>query len=187
MITGGVGTGKTILLQLLLRSIDTKVHYCLLANPTLSVHEFYYYLSATYEMREFDGNKARFMLDFADFLKQCRQQNERVLLIVDEAHVMPVGLLEEIRLLSNQEYQDYGVMSIFLVGQPELNEHLGHERLLPLRQRIAIRYHLQPFSAYDTAKYILFRLTRAGGQDANIFTPGAVQCIHGLPRGTALD
>ncbi len=186
LLTGGVGTGKTTLLQLLLKSIDTKVHYCLLANPTLSVHDFYYYLSAKYELPEFDGNKAKFLLAFADFLKGCGQRNERVLLIVDEAHAMPVELLEEIRLLSNQEYQDYGVMSIFLVGQPELNEHLAHERLLPLRQRIGIRYHLQPFSCEDTAKYIIFRLGRAGGQSSSIFSPEAVRLIHeaahGVPR-----
>ncbi len=186
LLTGGVGTGKTTLLQLLLKSIDSKVHYCLLANPTLSVKDFYYYLAAKYGLPEYTDNKAKFMLDFADFLKRCSQRNERVLLIVDEAHAMPVELLEEIRLLSNQEYQDYGVMSIFLVGQPELNEHLAHERLLPLRQRIGIRYHLQPFSSSDTAKYIIFRLGRAGGQSANIFSPEAVTCIHdtshGVPR-----
>jgi general secretion pathway protein A len=186
LLTGGVGTGKTTLLQLLLKSIDTRVHYCLLANPTLSVHDFYYYLSAKYELPEFDGNKAKFLLAFGDFLKGCGQRQERVLLIVDEAHAMPVELLEEIRLLSNQEYQDYGVMSVFLVGQPELNEHLAHERLLPLRQRIGIRYHLQPFSCQDTSQYIIFRLGRVGGQSAGIFSPEAVQLIHegahGVPR-----
>ena len=186
LLSGGVGTGKTTLLQLLLKSIDTKVHCCMLANPTLSVNEFYYYLSTKYGLREYDFNKAKFMLDFADFLKGCRQKNERVLLIVDEAHAMPVDLLEEIRLLSNQEYQEYGIMSIFLVGQPELNDHLAHERLLPLRQRVAIRYHLQPFSMEDTEKYILFRLTRAGCQQGGIFTPEALRLVHkiggGVPR-----
>ncbi len=126
------------------------------------------------------------MLDFAAFLKKCRQQKERVLLIVDEAHAMPVELLEEIRLLSNQEYQEYGIMSIFLVGQSELNERLAHERLLPLLQRIGIRYHLQPFSWEDTEKYILFRLIRSGGQSAEIFTKRAIERIHehskGVPR-----
>ncbi len=186
MLTGGVGTGKTTLLQVLLKSMDSNIHVCLLANPTLSINDFYYYLAAKYGLREFEGNKAKFMLDFADFLKKCRRQKERVLLIIDEAHAMPVELLEEIRLLSNQEYQEYGVMSIFLVGQPELNEHLTHERLLPLLQRIGIRYHLQPFSWEDTGKYILFRLTRSGGQSAEIFTRQAIERIHehskGVPR-----
>lgn len=186
LLTGGVGTGKTTLLQLLIKSMDSRVHLCLIANPTLSLHEFYYYLAAKYGLREFEGNKAKFLLDFADFLKQCREKKERVLLIIDEAHVLPVELLEEIRLLSNQEYQDFGVMSVFLVGQPELNERLAHERLLPLRQRIGIRFHLQPFSEEETRRYILFRLGKAGVQRGDLFNDEAIRLIHaeghGVPR-----
>jgi len=186
LLTGGVGTGKTTLLQLLAQSLDSRVHLCLIANPTLSLYEFYYYLAAKYGLREFEGNKAKFLLDFADFLKRCRENKERVLLIIDEAHVLPVELLEEIRLLSNQEYQDFGVMSVFLVGQPELNERLAHERLLPLRQRIGIRFHLQPFSEEETRRYILFRLGKAGVQRGDLFNDEAVRLIHaeghGVPR-----
>lgn len=186
LLTGGVGTGKTTLLQLLVKSLDAKVHLCLIANPTLALNDFYYYLAAKYGLREYEGNKAKFLLDFAEFLKRCRENNERVLLVIDEAHVLPVELLEEIRLLSNQEYLDFGVMSVFLVGQPELNERLGHERLLPLRQRIGIRFHLQPFSEEETKRYILFRLAKAGVQRGDIFNDEAVRLIHveghGVPR-----
>jgi len=186
LLTGGVGTGKTTLLQLLVKSLDEKVHLCLIANPTLALNEFYYYLAAKYGLGEYEGNKAKFLLEFADFLKRCRENKERVLLIIDEAHVLPVELLEEIRLLSNQEYQDFGVMSVFLVGQPELNERLAHERLLPLRQRIGIRFHLQPFSEEETKRYILFRLAKAGVQRGDIFSDEAVLLIHaaghGVPR-----
>ena len=183
LLTGGVGTGKTTLLQLLVKSIDTKVHVCLIANPTLSLHDFYYYISAKLGLNEYGGNKAKFMLEFAVFVQQCRVANERVLLVIDEAHVLPVELLEEIRLLSNQEYQEFGVMSIFLVGQPELNDRLSHERLLPLRQRIGIRFHLQPFSANETKKYIVFRLSKAGGQHAGLFKEEALQIIHAESKG----
>ena len=186
LLTGAVGTGKTTLLQLLVKSLDSRVHLCLIANPTLSLHDFYYYLAAKYGLREYEGNKAKFLLDFADFLKRCRENQERVLLIIDEAHVLPVELLEEVRLLSNQEYQDFGVMSVFLVGQPELNERLAHERLLPLRQRIGIRFHLQPFSEDETRRYILFRLGKAGAQRGDLFNDQAVHLIHteghGVPR-----
>ena len=183
LLTGGVGTGKTTLLQLLVKSLDSKVHLCLIANPTLSLSDFYYYLSAKYGLREYEGNKAKFLLDFAEFLKHCRENKERVLLIIDEAHVLPVELLEEIRLLSNQEYQEFGVMSVFLVGQPELNDRLAHERLLPLRQRIGIRFHLKPFSEEETRRYILFRLGRAGAQRGNLFTDEALRLIHAEGRG----
>lgn len=186
LLTGDVGTGKTTLLQLLAKSLDSKVHLCLISNPTLSLSDFYYYLAAKYGLREYEGNKAKFLLDFAEFLKRCRENQERVLLIIDEAHVLPVDLLEEIRLLSNQEYQEFGVMSVFLVGQPELNDRLADDRLLPLRQRIGIRFHLQPFTEAETKRYILFRLSKAGVQRGDLFADEAVRLIHqeghGVPR-----
>jgi len=183
LLTGGVGTGKTTLLQLLLQSLDSKVRLCMISNPTLSVDDFYFFLAAKFGLKEYTGSKARFLMDFADFLRECRERGERALLIVDEAHVLPVQLLEEIRLLSNQEYQEYGVLSVFLVGQPELNERLAHERLLPLRQRIGIRFHLTPFAEEDTRKYIAFRLSRAGGQHGSLFEDKAVARIHAASHG----
>lgn len=183
LLTGGVGTGKTTLLQVLSQSIDSKVHLCLLSNPTLSINEFYYFLAAKYGLPEYDFNKAKFMLQYAAFLKLCREKKERVLLIIDEAHALPEDLLEEIRLLSNQEHQEFGLMSIFLVGQPELNERLASDRMLPLRQRIGIRFHLDPFSKEETQQYINFRLMKAGCQRGNLFDAGAVETIHALSRG----
>lgn len=182
LLTGGVGTGKTTLLQLLVRSLAGKAHLCLIDNPTLSPHEFYYLMSAKLGLREYEGNKAKFLLDFADLLLRCRERRERVLLIVDEAHCLPLELLEEVRLLSNQDYQDVGTMSVFLVGQPELNERLAQERLLPLRQRIGIRFHLSSLSEEESRRYILFRLARAGAREG-LFSDEAIRLIHAEARG----
>ena len=184
LLTGDVGTGKTTLLKLLVKSIDATIHICLIVNPLLSEEDFYYFLSSSYGLPEYDGNKAEFFLNFSEFLRQCRENDERVLLIVDEAHVISVDLLEEIRLLSNQDGEEVGVMSIFLVGQPELNDRLAHERLLPLRQRIGIRFHLQPFSNQETRNYILFRLRKAGARRLDLFSAEAVDLIHSESGGT---
>jgi len=183
LLTGQVGTGKTTLLQFLAKSLDNHVHLCMIANPTLEVREFLYLLAAKFGIEGFDGNKARFLINFSAFLKECREKGEQVLLVIDEAHVLPIDILEEIRLLSNQEYQEYGVLSIFLVGQPELRERLNTERLLPLKQRIGIQYHLQPFTAAETADYIAFRLRRAGSH-AHLFTTEAIELIHARCNGT---
>jgi general secretion pathway protein A len=186
LLTGDVGTGKTTLLQKLINSLDTQVHVCFITNPTLSESDFYHYLAAEYLLDNYDGNKAKFIINFARFLKKCREKNERVLLIIDEAHVLPQQLFEEIRLLSNQKYEEYGILSIFLVGQPELNDRLGTDRLLPLRQRIGIRFHLKPFSRNETVDYVLYRLRKAGAQRLDIFSKEALQMIHdesmGIPR-----
>ena len=184
LLTGDVGTGKTTLLQLLLKSIDETIHICLIVNPALDADDFYYFISSSYGLPEYNGNKARFFLDFTEFLCHCRENDERVLLIVDEAHVVSVDLLEEIRLLSNQDGEVVKVMSIFLVGQPELNDRLSNERLLPLRQRIGIRFHLQPFSNQETRNYILFRLRKAGARRFDLFSADAVDLIHRESGGT---
>ncbi len=183
VLTGDVGTGKTTLLQALVASLDNRVHLCLLNNPVLEREEFFTYIGHYFGLN-FQGNKAAFLLAFADFLKGCQEREEKVLLIVDEAHVLPVELLEEIRLLSNQDRQGQEVLSVFLVGQPELNVRMSDDRLLPLRQRIGMRFHLQPFNSEEARQYILFRLRRAGGQHLDLFTGEAMDLIFQASKGT---
>ncbi len=183
VLIGDVGTGKTTLLQALIHSLEGDVHCCLLNNPTLSRDEFFAYLAHEYGLT-WDGNKALFLIEFATFLKNCAKSDERVLLIVDEAHVIPVDLLEEIRLLSNQDPTGGEVFSIFLVGQPELDAHLKDDRLLPLQQRIGLRFRLERFTRDITIQYIIYRLRTAGAKHLNIFTEDALSLIHDASRGT---
>ena len=183
VLTADVGAGKTTLLQALVSSLEQEVHFCLLNNPILYRDEFFSYIATKLGLN-WNGNKAMFLIEFADFLKKCFRAGERVLLIVDEAHVLPVDLLEEIRLLSNLEEKGQDVLSIFLVGQPELNERMSDDRLLPLRQRIGIRFHLSRFTLDETRQYILFRLRHAGARHLNIFSEEAIALIHEMSQGT---
>ena len=183
VLTGDVGTGKTTLLQALLHSLEEEMHLCLINNPTLSRDEFFSLLARSFDL-VWEGNKAYFLIEFAEFLKKARYDGQRVLLIVDEAHALNADLLEEIRLLSNQDVAGQDVLSIFLVGQPELNQLMSSERLLPLRQRVGIRYHLKRFSREETNQYILYRLRRAGTNHFNIFSEEAVTLIYQVSKGT---
>lgn len=183
VLTADVGSGKTTLLQALVASLEQDVHLCVLNNPILYRDEFFSYLAKQLRLG-WDGNKAMFLIEFAKMLKTCHDKGERVLLIFDEAHVLPVDLLEEIRLLSNLEEMGQDVLSIFLVGQPELNERMSDDRLLPLRQRIGIRFHLNRFTLDETRQYILFRLRHAGARHFNLFSEDAVALIHKVSQGT---
>jgi len=183
VLTADVGSGKTTLLQALVNALEHDVHLCLLNNPILHRDEFFSFIAKKLGL-PWDGNKAMFLIEFGNLLKKCYDRNERVLLIFDEAHVLPVDLLEEIRLLSNLEEQGQDVLSIFLVGQPELNERMSDDRLLPLRQRIGIRFHLQRFTPDETRQYILFRLRCAGARHLNIFSSEAMALIHKMSHGT---
>jgi len=185
LLTGGVGTGKTTLINCLAASLKMSENLCLISNPNLDVVEFYHYFAARIG-QQFDGNKALFLLAFAEYLKKCSTTEKKILLIIDEAHALPIEVLEEIRLLANLSAEYPTTLSIFLVGQPELLDRLAEKRLLPLRQRISMRFHLEPFSREDTEQYILFRLNAAGAQQGALFTRKAIdavdQAAEGIPR-----
>lgn len=184
LLTGGVGTGKTTVLNTLLGMVKDKVRVVVLNNPTLSKHEFFTYLSGKLGV-PYKNNKGTFILQLADFLNNYRKEGGKVLLIIDEAQAFPIDLLEEIRLLSNHAGQG-NALSIFLIGQPELQEKLADPILLPLRQRIGLRHHLEPLSESDTGQYIAYRLNQADAANSAIFDNSAVSAIHkesgGNPR-----
>ena len=181
MLTGEVGTGKTTLLNALLSKLDDSVHVCLINNPKLEAKDFYQYAASLLGF-QFGTTKGEFIIEFLDLLDHCTRQNEKILIIIDEAQFFSVDLMDEVRLLANHA-GDRNVLSIFLVGQRELNDVLAHERLRPLRHRIELRYHLSELTRKDTAQYIAFRLGHAGASDTAIFTDEAIDSIHHATRG----
>ena len=181
LLTGGVGTGKTTVLNTLLGMVKDKVRVVVLNNPTLSKHEFFTYLSGKLGV-PYNKNKGTFILQLANFLKEYAEEGGKVLLIIDEAQAFPITLLEEIRLLSNHAGQR-NALTIFLIGQPELQDKLADPTLLPLRQRIGLRHHLEPLSENDTSQYITYRLNKAGALNSALFDNSAVSVIHKESRG----
>ena len=181
LLTGGVGVGKTTILNALLRMVEKEVFVCLINNPKLSKNEFYYFLASKLGL-SYNDNKSQFIIQFSDLLIRCKNKGEKILLIIDEAQAFSIKLLEEIRLLSNLAGEN-NVLSIFLVGQPEIREQLATSQLLPLRQRIGIRYHLEPLQREDTEQYIYYRLNRAGASKTSIFTEQAIETIHQASQG----
>lgn len=182
LFTGGVGTGKTTLINVLANSLETPGYICMISNPTLASDDFFFYLAAQLGL-QFDGNKAKFFVFFTRLLEECSKTRRKVLLIIDEAHALPTDLLEEMRLLINMAAEVKNVLSIFLVGQPELLERLTEEQLSPISQRIAVRYHLDQLSKADAVQYILFRLKRAGARKNKIFSEKALSLIYEATQG----
>jgi general secretion pathway protein A len=182
LFTGGVGTGKTTLINVLSKTLENPGYLCVISNPTLDIDDFFYYFAAQLGLL-FDGNKAKFLFLFSKLLEKCKKTDRKVLLIIDEAHALPTDLLEELRLLVNMTAEIKGVLSVFLVGQPELLNRLTEEQLSPLAQRIAVRYHLSKLSKQDAIKYIRFRLKRAGCHNTSLFTDKALEMVYTTTSG----
>jgi len=182
LFTGGVGTGKTTLINVIANVLEMPGYLCVISNPTLDVDDFFYYFAAKLGLL-FDGNKAKFLVLFSKLLEECRKRQKKVLLIVDEAHALPTDLLEELRLLVNMAAEIKGALSIFLVGQPELLERLKEEQLSYLSGKIAVRFHLEQLSHNDSVQYVLFRLNRAGAKNRALFTEQALDLVYQATQG----
>lgn len=182
LLTGGVGTGKTSVLNTLLKLLKDSVEVHVLNNPKLSRNELYHYLSGILGFKG-QHNKGAFLLEFNRLLDRLKKKGKKLLLIIDEAQAFSVGLLEEVRLLSNHS-ADLKLLSIFLIGQPELQGVLADPKLLPMRQRIGVLYHLDPLNREDTEQYIIYRLNKAGANNPAIFEGSAIDAIHLASKGT---
>jgi general secretion pathway protein A len=187
VVTGEVGTGKTLLLRCLLRLLKESkdIAYAYLFNSRLSPTEFLQYVLSDFGLPASGKNKSELLLDLGQFLVARGSKGLTTVLIVDEAHHLSEELLEEVRLLSNLETTDDKLLQIVLVGQPELDQKLDSIGLRQLKQRIALRAQLGPLDAEETKEYIDHRLRVAGveGDSKRLFPPDAVEAVFRHSRG----
>jgi general secretion pathway protein A len=187
VLSGEVGTGKTTMLECLRDHLTGhRIPFAFLFNSRLTPQQFFETLAYDFDLPCNRGSKTEVLFTLNAMLIQRANQNQTTVLIVDEAQNLDWDVLEEIRLLGNLETRRGKMMQIVLAGQPELDRKLEHPECRQLKQRIALRCHLEPFTEPETAKYIAARLARAGMKDQTVFEPGVVAEIHrrtqGIPR-----
>jgi len=182
LVTGDVGTGKTTLVNTLLKRLGNETVVANITNPVLEKLDFFNIIADELNINKKFRNKADFLTHFTRFLKNCSLQKKRVILIIDEAHRLDQELLEQIRLLSNIEKQDAKLLSIFFVGQNEFSDIITGTKNRALRQRIAINFHLEPLKETEIGEYILHRL-RIAGHEEKIFSAGAISEIFSFSKG----
>jgi type II secretory pathway predicted ATPase ExeA len=107
----------------------------------------------------------------------------RVVILIDEAHVMPEETLEQVRLLSNLESNRHKLLQIVLFGQPELDATLARTSLRQLRDRITHSFRMRPLSPAEVGKYVSFRMRAAGYRGPDVFAPGAVARLASAAGG----
>jgi general secretion pathway protein A len=187
IITGDAGTGKTTLILMMLARLDGHTRTAHLYNPKLTTRDFLKYICHDLGLTtEGLTTKGELLKLLHKFLLECYARKERVVLIIDEAQTLSPVLLEEVRLLTNLETPTSKLLQVILMGQPELEEVLSEPRFRQLRQRISVRYHLDPLNRHQTGEYIEHRLKVAGSKGERIFEPEAVRLIWkfsgGIPR-----
>jgi general secretion pathway protein A len=186
VLTGEVGTGKTLLLRCLLQLLKQSddVKYAYVFNGRLSPLEFLQYIAGDLGLPAAGKNKSELLLQLAGYVVARGEKKLTTVLVVDEAHHLSTDILEEIRLLTNLETADEKLLQILLVGQPELDEKLDSVELRQLKQRIALRSHLLALDLNETKGYIERRLQLAGSPNpSSLFPQETVAAIHRHARG----
>ncbi|MDY7031602.1 MAG: AAA family ATPase [Thermodesulfobacteriota bacterium] len=186
VLTGEVGAGKTTLIRTLLERLNNNVKTAYIFNPNLTVDSLFSTILDEFNLEHEYKNKADFLRAFNNFLIECLERDEIVILIIDESQNLSPSLLEEIRLLLNLETSKNKLLQVILSGQPELNQKLELPQLRQLKQRIGLRYHIPPLTKRETKYYIRERIRIAGSKDFSPFTDKAINKIYrhtkGIPR-----
>ena len=186
-LTGEVGTGKTTLCRYLLEQLPGDVDVALILNPALTAVELLATMCDELRVSYPEGTTSLKTLGAAlyRYLLNAHERGRRTVLIIDEAQNLSVGVLEQLRLLTNLETASAKLLQIILIGQPELVQLLARPELRQVAQRVAARYHLRPLSERETRTYVLYRL-QVAGQAEQIFEDRALHAIHrfsgGVPR-----
>ncbi len=184
VITGDIGSGKTTLIESLIASMKDNVVVARIHQTQLDENELLQAILVEFGFKPFSAGKVELLDMLNNFLMKQYKKDNIVLLIIDEAQNLTPRVLEEIRLLSGLETHTEKMLNVLLVGQPELNEVLDSMGLEQLVQRVRLRFHVGPLSEAETGDYIQHRLTVAGAENAEMFSPETVAEIYKYTGGT---
>lgn len=189
VLTGEVGTGKTLLVRCLLEYLEKNdIAYAYVFDPCLSPLEFLQFVATDLGLASSGKNKAEILHSLGAYLIERHQRKQATVLVVDESHLLMPEVLEEIRLLTNLETSQNKLLQIVLAGQPELDQKLDSFALRQLKQRIALRSRLGPLEEQETTGYIRHRLETAGANSCGetLFPDETIaqvySCSRGIPR-----
>src|SRR6266403_5375227 len=187
LLTGEVGTGKTMMIRRLLDWLaEQEMPTALIFNTHIKPEHLLDFILNDFGVPCASNLKSEKLIALNRWLLDRYRAGKIPVLIVDEAQGLEPAALEEIRLLLNFETPREKLLQIVLAGQPELEIKLKRHDLRQLRQRITIRCKTAPLTLEQTHGYIRERLRVAGANGNPIFEPDAVGCVHayshGIPR-----
>ncbi len=189
IMTGVFGCGKTIVGYALMQTLGEKYKFGYVSNPQVSFTELLRAIVRSLNPLKLPDTKSELMTDsLLEILKDILVNNSRdgreTVIVVDEAHIIEdAKVFEELRLLLNFQTEEKFLLTLLLLGQPELRQKI--ENIKQLEQRIAMKCHLDKLSEKETGEYIAYRL-KVAGTEKNMFTPPGIHYIYdhsgGIPR-----
>lgn len=187
IITGDIGTGKTTLVKNLFAELDTRnIIPVQIVTTQLEPLDLLRTIATGLDLPTQGLDKAALISKIHWFLTKAHTQNKRVLLVIDEAQNLPLRSVEELRMLSNFQYEDKPLLQCFLLAQKEFRITLQSARLEQLRQRVIASCDLVALNATETKQYIEHRLKLVGWDNNPYFTDDAFAAIFkftcGVPR-----
>lgn len=187
LVCGDIGTGKTMIVSHLLEKLPRTVLPILIPYPCVEYVEILRYIARSLSVK----TQGKGVLELSDAVKtqltKASSEGRQVILIIDEAHLLPVLNLENIRLLSNMELTDNKPLQILLIGQSELALTVRKPQLRQLRQRININRVLFRLNPLEVLSYIDHRLRIAGSSFNACFKPDCDRLIYKLTGGAPRD
>jgi general secretion pathway protein A len=185
ILTGAVGTGKTLLVRCLQDLLDkNRVTYSYVFNPRLSSQQFLSYVAEDLGLSPHPTSKSNLLIGLRRLLSERHRRGVMTMVVVEEAQLLTPVVLEEIRLLTNLETSRGKLLQILLVGQPGLEARLDAPTLIQVKQRVALRFRLRVLSEDETSDYVRCRLKLAGDKRGGIFTAAAIERVYRYSQGT---
>ena len=182
LLTGAIGSGKTTLVQRLVRQLGDQVVVGLISNTHARFESIHRWVLSALNIVPADHSDIAQYEALVQTMVQAYAKGRRTLLIIDEAQNLSVEVLEELRLLSNINSEKDLILQILLVGQPELRKKLSRPKMRQFAQRVSVDFHLRPLSRREAQDYVRHRL-QVAGRDTPLFTPEAIDLLHATTKG----
>jgi len=186
ILTGEPGVGKTCVLRALRRRIPMagyRLTYC--HNATLGRRDFYRQLCVALGLQP-SATAAAVFYAVSTLVEDLAKERVHPVFLLDEAHLLHQDTLDHLHILLNYQWDSRALLSIVLVGLPELGDRLAMRRNRSLASRLHHRITIDALTPEDTAEYLRVRLRRAGCE-REIFASDAAALLHEATAGAMRD